>query len=131
MAQPDQDPGSLHDLAVDASTDIRKLAIGLAHAGAQPQAVQGLNKMAEQLDGVVKILAQSPEVESAAKGGVGAPQGGPAQPPQPGPPQAGPPPQPGQGGLAPGAPGGPPSGGAFGPATQALHHAMANTPPNK
>lgn len=103
------DSGSLHDLAVDAAADLRQLAVGLAHSGAQPQAVEGLNQMAQKLDQVVKILAQAPEVEQAAKTG---------KPPEP---PAGPQ---GPSGLAPGAPGGPPSGGAFGPATQALHSAM-------
>lgn len=117
MAQPASPPNddagkSLHDLAVDAVSDLHQLAVGLAHAGAHPEAVQGLNQMAEKIGQVVKVLAQSPEVEQAAKTGVEAgPPAGPGGPPAPS-------------GAAPGAPGGPPSSGPFGPATQALHSAM-------
>lgn len=106
------DKGSLHDLAVDTAADLRQLAQGLAHAGAAPPAVQGLEQMAQKIDEVVKILVNAPEVEHAAKTGEPpAPPAGPEGPPPPS-------------GLAPGAPGGPPPGGAFGPATAALHSAM-------
>jgi hypothetical protein len=133
MAAPTDDKAgsSLHDLAVDASADIRQLATGLAHAGAQPPAVQGLMEMASKLDQLSKVLAQAPEVEASAKAGPGVqgpgepPPGSPPGPATPGgPPGAGGPPPGPPSGLAPGAAGGPPSGGNFGPATQELHAAM-------
>lgn len=122
---PDDDAGkSLHDRAVDASADIKAIAQGLAHAGASPQSVQALDAMAQTMDQIVKILAQAPDVEHAAKNGPAAGPQGPLAPPPEGPPHGNP------GGLAPGAVGGPPPNGPFGPATAALHHAMTGGKPS-
>lgn len=78
---PDQDPRDLLSLAVDVHTDLGKLATGLAHAGAAPQALAGLAKMTQEVAQIVKALGQGP---------VGPPGAG---PPQPGPQDAGPPQQ--------------------------------------
>jgi hypothetical protein len=99
MAVTDSDPRDLHGIAVDVQTDLQKLATGLAHAGAAPNAVQQLTKMAEIVSQVVKALGQGP-VPAAGAGPQQPAQPGPAQPagpqqpPQPQAPQGGPP-QPG------------------------------------
>lgn len=92
---PDQDPRDLLSLAVDCHTDLGKLATGLAHAGAAPQALAGLAKMVQELSEIVKALGQGPVGPGA---GAPEPQAGPpagapaqAQPAQPGPQDAGPP----------------------------------------
>lgn len=125
------DPRDLHDLAVDCVTDIQKLGIGLAHAGATPNVVSSLTQMADKLSLVVKILASGPGVnpnaqhEAATQGGP--PPGGPphAEPPHPG---GGPPPPaehaPAPGGPPPGpGPEAPPPPRSIHEATQQLHHA--------
>jgi hypothetical protein len=120
MAQPqDQDPRNLHDLALDAQTDIQKLAVGLAHAGAAPQAVAQLTHMGQILSQVVKVLANGPDLGTGASP-AGAPQGGPPQGQPPGPPQAAP------GGPPPGAPPAPepPVHQSLQAASQHLHSAM-------
>lgn len=81
-ADPEGDPRNLHDLALDIQTDLHKLAVGLAHAGAAPEAVAQLTKMAEVISNVVKVLG--------AGGGEGAPPGPGA--PAGAPPQGAPPP---------------------------------------
>jgi hypothetical protein len=112
----DQDPRNLHDLAVDAQTDIQKLAVGLAHAGAAPQAVAELTKMGQILSQVVKVLASGGEPPGAEQGGPPQPGGGPGGPPQPGGGPGGPP-QPG------GPPPGPPEAQAVPPVEQSIHGA--------
>lgn len=97
------DGGGLHDIAVDITTDLQKLATGLAHAGADPQAVQQLTKMAEVISGIVKVLAQGPGIEQAAQHGATQP-GAPAQAPGP-----------------PGAPQGPPGGPGQAPGPGGVH----------
>lgn len=133
MAAPQTDAGSIHDLLAVASANIRKAMVGLAHAGASPQAIKGLGVMADTLDPIVKSLAGAPEVEEAAKNGpVVGPEGeggpqGPMAPQTPGNENPGPPAPPPAGripGRAPGAIGGPPPNGPFGPAAQQLHNAM-------
>lgn len=90
MAVPDKDPTNLHDLAVDAQTDIQKLATGLAHAGAAPAAVAQLTKMSDILSQVVKALAEGPPLGQGAPGAEQPPPG-PAAPQQPPAPPAAPP----------------------------------------
>lgn len=115
MAQPsgDQDPRNLHDLALDAQTDVQKLAVGLAHAGANPNAIQGLQQMAHMLSQIVKALGSGPSLDQGAN-----PQGPPPGAPQPqGAPQ-GPP------------PGAPPAGQQEPPAAKTIHaaaHALHQT----
>lgn len=123
MAQQpsDNDPRSLHELAVDIITDIHKLATGLAHAGADPKVTQQIESTSALYSGLAKALAggpvgQQPAAQSAA---AGPPQGA---PPQGAPPQA--------------APAGPPQGAPAaqpqmqghpigqGPAHGALHNAI-------
>jgi len=87
MAAQDQDPTDLHGLAVDAQTDVQKLATGLAHAGAAPEAVATLTKMATVLSQVIKVLGQGPGLEAGGPPQGQAPPGEPQAPP-PGPPQA-------------------------------------------
>ncbi len=115
MALGDSDPRSLHDVAVDITTDVQKLATGLAHAGANPQAVQQLTQFGEHVAQIAKVLAQSPGVEQAAQSGPTAPGASPAAagPPQAQSPQAAQP--------------GPPPGAhpaTLGAAAHALHQAM-------
>lgn len=115
ITSQDPDAGkSLHDMAVDAAADLRRLAVGLAHAGLQPQNVQPLTVMATSLDQTAKILAKSPDVEENAKSGPPPPDGG-SQPPPPDGGQGAPPPGPPQAGPPMGRP------GPFGAATQSLH----------
>lgn len=115
-ATPDQDPRNPHDLAVDIQTDLQKLATELAHAGAAPQAVSQLTKMAEVMGQVVKVLGSGPPPGAPGEQPPGPPQAqqGPPQPqaPPPGPPQ----PQ--------GPPGAGPPVNAIHAATQHLHAAM-------
>lgn len=113
---------SLHDTAVDVSAGISKLITGLAHAGASPQAVQALSHMKQIVDQMVKVLAESPDVESAAKNG---PAGGPQGPMAPQTPANGSPGDSAPSNPTPGAPGGPPPNGPFGAAAQQLHQAMS------
>lgn len=80
---------SLHDLALEAQTNIHELATGLAHAGADPQSVQKLSQFAEVLGEIAKAVNQNPVVEHAAANGPPVP--GPASPqPEPQAPQAAP-----------------------------------------
>lgn len=83
MAASDKDPRNLHDLALDAQTDVQKLAVGLAHAGANPNAIQGLQQMAHMLSQIVKALGSGPSLDQGAN-----PQGPPPGQPQAAPPQA-------------------------------------------
>lgn len=80
---------SLHDLALEAQTNIHELATGLAHAGADPQNVQRLSAFAEVLGEIAKAVNQNPVVEHAAQNGPPVP--GPATPAQPQAPAPGPP----------------------------------------
>ena len=95
----------LHSIAVDAQSAVSKLAIGLAHLGAAPQAVSTLQQMGNVLTQVVKQLgaAPLPGVEQ---------QAGPPQP------QQGPPP-----GAAPGGPS-PQQQQSPAPAETAQHHSL-------
>lgn len=95
-ASGDNDPRNLHDLALDAQTDVQKLAVGLAHAGANPNAIQGLQQAAHMLSQIVKAFASGPSLDQAANPQGPPPQGGQPQPaPQgaPAPQQTGPAPQ--------------------------------------
>ncbi len=78
---------SLHDLALEAQTNIQELAIGLAHAGADPQSTEKLKEFANVLGEIAKAVNQNPVVEHAAQNGPPVP--GPATPqpqaPAPGP----------------------------------------------
>jgi hypothetical protein len=77
----DQDPRGLHDIAVDVQTDLQKLATGLAHAGANPQAVAQITHMAEIASQIVKVLGGSALQQPSSP--QGAPQGQPPEtPPQ-------------------------------------------------
>lgn len=98
MAGPDDtspnaanDKRSLLELAIDAHQDVAALATGLAHAGADPKAVAGLQRIIEMLGDIAKAigngpLAGSPSQPASAEPGAGAPPGPPAA--APGPPAA-------------------------------------------
>lgn len=84
---PDQDPRDLLSLAVDVHTDLGKLATGLAHAGAAPEALAGLAKMTQEVAQIVKALGQGPVGPGAGAGQPGPQDAGPPQQAQPGPAQ--------------------------------------------
>jgi hypothetical protein len=65
---PDQ-PGSLHDLAVEAEADVEALATGLAHAGVDPGAVQQVTQCATILRGIIKALGAAPDQGSPQPSG--------------------------------------------------------------
>lgn len=84
------DPRSLLELATDIHTDLGKLATGLAHAGADPQAVQALTRMATVIGEVVKVLGAGPvgaQGPAGAEAGGAPPEAQAAPAPQAGPPQ--------------------------------------------
>lgn len=87
---PDQDPRDLLSLAVDVHTDLGKLATGLAHAGAAPEALAGLAKMTQEVAQIVKALGQGPTGPGPGAAQPGPQDAGPAQP-QAAPQEAGPP----------------------------------------
>lgn len=66
---PDQ-PGSLHDLAVEAEADVEALATGLAHAGVDPEAVKQVSQCAAVLRGVIKALGSSAPAQPQQPGGL-------------------------------------------------------------
>lgn len=113
MADQGQDARSLLELAVDIHTDINKLATGLAHAGANPQAIAGLQKMGVMVGGIAKVLGAGPAGGTPQPGTEAGPPapGGPPAAPEAGPPQAGPEPV------------GPPQGARPGERPNALHAA--------
>ena len=111
---------SLHDNAVQAEAHVHQLAVGLAHAGANPQAIQQLTAMTGLLRNIAMSLAQGPPLDNAGQpqAAQGPPQG--AQPPQ----QAAPPPGPPQHEASP--TGVPPHAPTLAAAAQHLHQmAMA------
>jgi len=125
MASPDAgaDQRSLLEIAVDVHTDLGRLATGLAHAGAPPQAVAGLQRMDGLIAGIVKALGNAghvgaqPGQPGAAEAVAPAPGGPPAGPgPEGPPPEAGPPAA---------APTGPPQGARPGERPNGLHEAAA------
>ena len=77
MASTQGDSRNLLELAVDIHTDIGKLATGLAHAGAAPEAVKGLQNMAVGIAGIAKILGTGPV---GSHGQSGEPPPGPGEP---------------------------------------------------
>lgn len=77
---------SLHDLALEAQTNIQELATGLARAGADSQTTDKLTEIARVLGMIAKEVNQNPVVEHAAQHGPMA-----AAPPQPQPQAPGPP----------------------------------------
>ena len=87
------DKRTLLTLAVDIHQDLGALATGLAHAGASPQAVAGLQRIASMIGDIVKVLGNGPVGNEPAQPGAApvpaeaqhAPPTGPA--PQAGPPQ--------------------------------------------
>ena len=86
------DARTLLELAVDVHTDLGKLATALAHAGAQPQAVQVLQHMDGIIAELVKVLGAGPTGALGQGGeapGAPAPEAAPAPEPQAaaGPPQ--------------------------------------------
>lgn len=85
LAAPQQDQGesSLHDLAVGAASSIQQLATGLAHAGANPAAIQQLTLMSNRLTEITRVLAQGPIGQATPSG---AQQHSPAVPPDQQPP---------------------------------------------
>lgn len=108
MATPQlNDSRNLLELATDVHTDLGKLATGLAHAGAQPQAVQALQRMAVIIGEVVKVLGAGPV-------GAEGPQAAPAPEASQTPPQAAQ------------APPGVPQGPAPGERPNGFHEATAN-----
>jgi hypothetical protein len=126
VAQAQQDPRNLHVLAVDVQTDLHKLAVGLAHAGAEPKAVAQLTQMAGVIGQVVKVLGEGPPLD----GGQAEPAPGQAQPPDAaapqGPPEGAPPAAPTQpaAGAPPTQPQATPEQHSMASATHALHAAM-------
>jgi hypothetical protein len=102
------DNRTLLELAVDAHDALMKLAAGLAHAGANPQATGLITKMASGVGQVTKILGSAPDVAQA-------------QQPQ-APPEAGAAPAQAQGAPAP-AQGEPPTGPRPGERPNGLHNA--------
>lgn len=120
---PANDVRTLLELATDIHTDLGKLATGLAHAGADPQAVQALQKMDVIVGEVVKVLGAGPMGGSGQHGeapgappaaNAAPPPGAEGQAPQGGPPQ-----------LAEAA-GGPPQGPTPGARPNGFHEASAN-----
>lgn len=111
-----EDARTLVEVAVDAHTDLNKLAVGLQAAHADPQAVAALQRMAVILGEVVKVLSAGPAGAAGQHGE--APGAGPAAagPPAPGPEAAGPP------AAAAGLPQGPMPGAR----PNGLHEAAAN-----
>ena len=111
------DNRTLLELAVDAHDVIAKLATGLAHAGADPKTVAGLQHIAEGMGGLAKALGSGPVGASPGQPGAAeaAPAPGPAAP-APGP--AGPP--------AEAAPAGPPQGARPGERPNGFHEAAAS-----
>lgn len=114
---PASDARTLLELATDIHTDLGKLSVGLAHAGADPQAVQSLQRMATIMGEVVKALGAGPV---GASGQHGEPAG---QPPV----AAGPPPeaQAAPAGPPQAAPAGPPQGPRPGERPNGFHEATA------
>lgn len=115
MADLTADARSLVEVAVDAHTDLNKLAVGLQAAHADPQAVAALQRMAVILGEVVKVLSSGP-VGAGGQHGEAQPAPGPAEAqPAPGGPPAAAAPQ-----------GGPPQGPMPGARPNGLHEAAAN-----
>ena len=78
----DQMTATLHGNAVDAQNSIHQLAIGLAHAGANPQIVKQLSQWALELGQIAKQLAAAPV---PGDGAVAPQQQATAPPPTPAP----------------------------------------------
>jgi hypothetical protein len=114
---PLQDSRSLHELAVDAHNDLTKLATGLAHAGAAPQAVAQITQMGDIIGQITKVLGAGPVGSEPGQPASGHPVPS-GQAPQE---QAEQQPQPEQGTPAP-APG--PAAQPAGVPTQSSHHAL-------
>ena len=53
--------GNLHAYAVDACSNLEKLATGLAQAGADPGTIDGVSKMADMCGKLVKALGKGQE----------------------------------------------------------------------
>jgi hypothetical protein len=126
MATPANDPRSLQELASDISLDLGKLATGLAHAGADPNATKGLQRMAVMVGDVAKTLGAGPVGAQGQHPGAEA-QPAPGGPPEAAgaPPQGGPPAGPG-GPSVPGAAPAPPQGVRPGERPNGFHEAAAN-----
>lgn len=121
--QQSQGESSLHDLAVSAASSIQQLATGLAHAGANPAAIQQLTLMSSRLTEITRVLAQGPIGQATPSGAQQQSQVPPDQQPpqqhvaQPAPSQ-GPPPE----GTGPAAAA--PNPTTLGHAVHALHQSM-------
>lgn len=94
------DARSLAEIAQQITVDLGKLATGLAHAGADPQAIAGLHNMATMIGHLSTALGQGPVGGQAAMPGAAAGAPGPAEGAQPG----GPPAQPAGPAAAPAGP---------------------------
>ncbi|MGZ6570463.1 MAG: hypothetical protein ACXVHB_05960 [Solirubrobacteraceae bacterium] len=116
-AQPQEDKRSLLELAIDVHQDLGALATGLAHAGADPNAVKGLQRIVVMIGDIAKTLGAGPVGASPSQPG-GPEQGEPAPG---GPPAGGPEPAPG--GPPAAAPAGPPQGARPGERPNAMHAA--------